>query len=167
MKRAARNVHETLHARRRLGECILQTSDGGENLAESDQYIPRCLYSNVDIIGTIFTRHGVTGRPNVDFMLEDGGESHRQRGQGKADGDTGHGVHGEAHPTKEGVDELVEDGDEDDDDDGVDVLHLVVGHAVQLHAARLAHKVRAELIVAGGVFMLADAHNHEIHEKLT
>jgi len=143
----AQNVHETLHARRRLGECILQASDGGEDFAESDQHIPRCLYGDVDIIGTVVTWHGVTGRPNVNLMLEDGGESHRQRGQGKADCDTGHGVHGEAHPTKEGVDELVEDGDEDDNDDGVDVLHLVIGHAVQLHAACLAYKVRAELIV--------------------
>lgn len=100
-------------------------------------------------IGAIVARHSVIWPPNIDFMLNDSSESHRKRGQGEANGDTSDGIHGKAHIPKEWVDELVHDGDEDDDDDGINILHLVVGHTVQLHLASLAYEVRAELIVAG------------------
>ncbi len=136
-----KDVHETLHARRCLGERILQARDGGEYFAKPYQDITRRLYSDMNIIGTISARHGVIWRPNIDFMLDDSSKSHRKRGQAEANGDTSHGIHWEAHLAKERVKELVQNGDEYDDDDGVDILHFVVGHTMQLHAARLAYEI--------------------------
>lgn len=103
----------------------------------------------MDIIGAISARHGVIWWPNINFMLDDGGESHRKRGKGEANGNTSHGIHWEAHPAKKRVDEFIQDGDEDDDDERIDILHLVVRHTVQLHAACLTYEIRAKLIVAG------------------
>ena len=89
----------------------------------------------MNIIRPIIPRSVEIRRPDVDFVLDDGGKGHGEGGEGEADGDAGDGVHGEAELAHEGVEEFVEEGDEDYDNDGVDVLHFVVGHAVELHAA--------------------------------
>ena len=68
-------------------------------------------------------------------MLQDGGEGHGDRGQGEADRDTRDGVHGEANLAHEGIKVSVHQRDEDYNNDGVDVLHFVVGHSVELHTA--------------------------------
>lgn len=91
--------------------------------------------------------HVVVGRADVDLVLDDGGKGHGERREDEPPRDTGDGVHGEAALAEEGVDDLVEDGDEDDDDDRVNVLQLVIGHAVQLHLARLRDEVGVELVV--------------------
>ena len=145
------NVHKTLHASWRLGKSVFQARDASEDLGKTYQDIPRSLHSNVDIIGTIIRWIIVSGTPNVDLMLNDGCESHRQGGQGESNCNAGDGVHGEPHLPHEWIEEFVQQRDEYDDDDWVNVLHFVVGHTVQLHGTGLADEVGAQLVVAMGM----------------
>lgn len=68
-------------------------------------------------------------------MLGYGCVGHCQGGEDEAKGYTGDGPEGDADFAKGRVDEAVDDGDEDYDGEGVDVLHDVVGDAVELHCA--------------------------------
>ena len=102
--------------------------------------------------------HVVIGRADVDLMLDDRRKGHGEAREDEAPRDAGDGVHGEPALAEERVDDLVKDGDEDDDDDGVDVLQLVVGHAVQLHLARLRDEVGVELVVDDPVDRVEQKH---------
>ena len=93
------------------------------------------------------SRHVVVRGTNVDLVLDDGGEGHGERSENKAPSDTSNRIHGEACPAEERVDNLIENGNKDDDDERVDVLHFVVGDAVQLHGTGLCDEVGVELIV--------------------
>ena len=102
----------------------------------------------MDVVAAVTRgRHVVVRGADVDFVLDDSREGHGERGEDEPPGDTRDGVHGEPSLAEEGVDDLVENGDEDDDDDGVDVLHFVVGHAVELHRSGLRDEVGVELVV--------------------
>ena len=80
-------------------------------------------------------------------MLHDRRERHTHASENETPGNARDGVHRVAVPTQERVDDFVEDGDEEDDYDGVDVLHLVVGHAVEFHLPGLRDEVRVQLVV--------------------
>lgn len=68
-------------------------------------------------------------------MLGYGCVSHRYGGEDEAKGYAADGTEGDADFAKEGVNEAVDDWDEDDDAEGVDVLHNVVRYPVKLHRA--------------------------------
>jgi hypothetical protein len=81
-------------------------------------------------------------------MLDDGGVDEAERGEDKADGDAQHWAELESCFAHDWVDDAVEDGDEDEDTDGIEVLHFVVWHAVAFHLSGLRDEVAAELAVA-------------------
>lgn len=83
----------------------------------------------------------VAGPGDVDEVLDDGGVHHGQGGDDEAEGDTGDWPEGDVETAHEGVDQRFEDGDENDDGDGVEVLHEVVGDAVSFHLACLGDEV--------------------------
>ena len=80
-------------------------------------------------------------------MLDDGGVDHCCCGEEEAECDAGDGFEWDANLAKARVDDAVHDGDEDDDCQGVDVLHDVVGDAVKLHLAGLRDEVVEHLAV--------------------
>lgn len=80
-------------------------------------------------------------------MLDDGGVSHCDTGEEEAKCDASDGSHGDAELAEKGVDVAVHDGDEDDDRERVDVLHDVVGDAMELHLAGLRNKIVDHLAV--------------------
>lgn len=150
-------LDKRLHARRGLGVGVLETSDGDENLRKTDEEVGGDLYGNVNVVGqrgvAVLASGALPGgiearAGSVDDVLNDGGIGEAQGGKGEADGDAHDGLELDAHPAEHGIDELVEDGGEDEDGDGVKVLHKVVGHAVALHLAGLGDEVCGELAVA-------------------
>lgn len=68
-------------------------------------------------------------------MLGYGCVGHCQGGEYEAEGYASDGPEGDADFAEGRVDEAVDDGDEDYDGEGVDVLHDVVGDAVEFHCA--------------------------------
>lgn len=70
-------------------------------------------------------------------MLGYGCVGHCQGGEDEAKGYAGDGAEWDANFAEKRVDETVEDGDEDYDGEGVDILHDVVGDTVELHCAGL------------------------------
>lgn len=68
-------------------------------------------------------------------MLGYGCVGHCQGGKYEAEGYASDGPEGDADFAEGRVDEAVDDGDEDYDGEGVDVLHDVVGDAVEFHCA--------------------------------
>ena len=75
----------------------------------------------------------VAGSRRVDEVLDDGGVHHCKGRYEEADGDACDGLEEDAAAAEEGVDDAVEDGEGDDDGDGVEVLHQVVGDTVARH----------------------------------
>lgn len=139
---------ETLHAGGGLGEGVLETGDTGEDFRQPEQHVPRGLHGDVDVVAVAARGgHVVVGRAAVNFVLDDCREGHAEPREDEAPCDPGDGVHGETSFAEEGINNFVHDGDEDDDDDGVDVLHFVVGHAVELHGAGLGDEVGVQLVV--------------------
>ena len=86
----------------------------------------------------------------IDQVLDDGGVRHGEGGEEEAPSDARDGFELDADASKEWVDEPVHDGDEDDDGERVDILHDVVGDAVQLHGAGWRASVCASYQQEGG-----------------
>ena len=84
----------------------------------------------------------------VDIMLKDTRVDHRSTNDHEASRHALDGTEVDAFPAKEGVNHIVEDGDEDDDRDGVQVLDQVVGSAVERHSGSHGTVVAINLGVA-------------------
>ena len=84
-------------------------------------------------------------------MLDDGGVGHGERADPEAEGDAADWFERDTPFAQERVDDAVDKWDEDDDGDGVEVLHQIVWDAVAGHLARLRDEVVAELAVADPV----------------
>lgn len=84
----------------------------------------------------------------VDQVLDNGGVGEAESGEGETDGDTGNGTKLDAGAAEDRVDDTVEDRGEDQNRDGIEVLHEIVGHTVALHLTSLSDKVGRELAVA-------------------
>jgi len=100
-----------------LGERVLKTGDGGEDLAERDKNVCSSLNPYVEggdlIVGT-FTG-AVTARASlVDIMLEDGSPDHRAAAGEKSERDLLERAEVDLGATEGGVDQKIADGDEDD-----------------------------------------------------
>lgn len=94
------------------------------------------------------SRAAVTGSSGVDDVLNDSSIHQTQRCQEEANGDASNGLEFDFQLAQNGVNDLVQDGDEDDDRDGIKVLHQIIGHSVSLHLASLRDEVARELGVA-------------------
>ena len=85
----------------------------------------------------------------VDVVLKDTCIDHRNTDNDEASRDALDGAEVDALPAQEGVDVVVEDGDEDDDRDGVQVLDQIVRSAVDRHSGGHGAAVAVNLRVAG------------------
>ena len=101
----------------------------------------------VDVDGCGAEGDGVAGWCGVDFVLDEGGVEHGEGGDPEAEDDSVDGREGDLSFAEVGVDETVDDGDEEDDGKGVEVLDQIVGDAVAGHLAGLGDEVAAELSV--------------------
>lgn len=172
-------LHKGLHGRGSLGVSILKTGNRDENLRDTNEDVGRSLNGDVDIVGQLslavlssraLSRILVAGPSVVDEMLDDGSVGEAQSSEPEANGNTHNGLELDASLSEDGVNDLVEDGSEDQDGDGIEVLHEVVGHAMALHLAGLGDKVGRELAVANPedrVLRRLDGTNRTMVKKLT
>ncbi|CAH0027857.1 unnamed protein product [Clonostachys rhizophaga] len=148
---------EGLHVLGGLGEGVLVGGDVGEDLGDTDEDVGQGLGPDVDggggaglarlgglAVGDVPAAVGVH---LVDVVLHDGGGDHGEGGDDETGGHTLDGGGGEADLAEAGVDDVVEDGDHDDDRDRVEVLDDIVGDAVELHGAGLNGQVTGHLVV--------------------
>ena len=80
-------------------------------------------------------------------MLDDGRIRHADTRQDESPRDACDRVHGKPMAAEERVDDFIEERNAEDDDHGVDVLHLIVGHAMEFHLRGLGYEVGVELVV--------------------
>ena len=92
-------------------------------------------------------RHVIVGRADVDLMLDNGCECHADTSEDEAPCDACDRVHGETSFPQEWIDDFIEERDAKDDDDRINVLHLIVGHVVKFHLAGLSDEIGGELVV--------------------
>ena len=143
-------LHHGAHIRGRLGVRILEAGDGRHDLGEGDQDVRAGLRPHADLdaravaLGAV--GHDAVGVAAalallVDVVLDDAGPDHGRRGDKVADGDALERRRVEAHLAQGRVDEQVEQGDHDDEGEGVEVGQDVVGHAADLHGGGLRDEV--------------------------
>lgn len=150
-------LDKRLHGGGSLGVGVLETSDGNEDLGKADEDVGRRLDGNVHVVGERLAVGGggvavegvfVARAGVVDQVLDNGGIAQAERDPDEAQRDSRNGADVDASLAQRGVDEHVEQGGEDENRDGIEVLHEVVGHAVAVHLAGLGDEVGGELTVA-------------------
>lgn len=159
-------LHEGLHARRGLGVGVLETGDGGENLRHTDEHVGRGLNGDVHSValggaidlGGCAQRVAVAGSGGVDQVLHNSGVHHGKRGDDETKGDTGDRGEGDLQAAHHGVDAGFENGNENNDRNGVKVLHQIVRNAVAFHLAGLGDEVAGELSVDNPVDRVEGEH---------
>ena len=77
---------------------------------------------------SIITRGGL-----IDKMLDDCSVCHCERSENEAHGDASDGSEGDANLSEERIDQTITDRYENNNRERIDVLHDVVGNAVELH----------------------------------
>lgn len=125
-----------------------ETRDRGEDFRETNQDVGHGLHPYVDGRGLVARVHELAaGTALVDVVLDDGGRDH---GQGPEDEAKGHALDGRKVNVclaQGGVQEVVDNRDEDDERDGVQVGDDVVGYTVQRHSGSLGDEVVVHLVV--------------------
>src|SRR5258706_8877068 len=96
----------------------------------------------------------------VDIVLKNTSVDHRNTNDHEASRNAFDGTEVDAFPAKEGVNHVVEDGDEDDDRDGVQVQDQIIGSAVERHSSSHSTVVAVNLGVA-------EPEDRKPHEDLT
>ena len=145
---------ERAHVLRRLGERVLEAGDRREDLGEGDQHVRARLDPDVErrhervAVRVLARRRAVTARVRlVDVVLDDGGPDHRGGAGEEARSDLFERREVDANAAQGGVDEEIEDGDADDEGEGVEVGKNVVGDTVRGHGSRLRSQVVVQLVV--------------------
>jgi hypothetical protein len=157
-ERVGEEVHgldEGLHAGWRLGVGVLETGDGGENLRDTDQHVSTSLGSDMNVVALSNTvnfasraeRMTVAGTGLVDVVLNDSSVDHGHRRNPETSDDTVDGREGNLVLAEEGEEELVHERQENDNGDGVEVLHQIVGNAVTSHLTGLSDEIVGEVAV--------------------
>ena len=149
-------LHKRLHAHRRLGVGVLETRHRDENLGKTNEDVRRRLDGNVNVVALhdavnsagVAARAVVARAAVVDELLHNGRVRQAQRGEPETNGDAENRAQLVTALAQHGVHDSLQNGREDENRDGVKVLHKVVGHAVALHLRRLRDKVARELAVA-------------------
>lgn len=139
---------EGLHVLGGLGVGVLVRGDVGEDLGDTDEDIWQTLSPDVDgsrlgaVVGVI-----TAGRHLIDVVLHDGGGNHGEGGDDETSCHTLDGGEGDADLAETGVEKVIDEGDHDDDGDGVEVLDNIVGDTVELQGGGLGGEVTGHLIV--------------------
>lgn len=131
-----------------LGEGELQTGNRCENLGETDEHVRNGLRPHVDgreSVARVHVLAALAGR--IDVVLDDSGADHGEGREQETECDTLDGRELDAGLAKCGVEEVVDNGDEDDERDGVQVGDDVVGDTVTLHGGGLGGQVVVHLVV--------------------
>lgn len=143
------------HGRGGLRVGIFQTRDRGKDFGDTNENVRRGLGSDVNTVPLCLAIHlrgraeglSVAGRGYIDDMLDDGSVHHGEGRDDETKGDTGDGAEGNVEAAENGVDNHLQEWDEDDDGDGIEVLHEIVGDTMAIHLFSLGDKVTRELAV--------------------
>ena len=139
---------EGAHVLRRLGEREFQTGDGREDLGETDEYVGHSLCPDVDRRGVVARVHLIAARTGlVDVVLDDSRRHHGEGREHEAERNALDGREADAGLAQRRVEEVVDNGDEDDERDGVEVGDDIVGDAVTGHGRGLRRQVIVHLII--------------------
>lgn len=151
-------LHERLHAGWGFGIGIFETGDGDEDLGDADEEVCRGLDGDVDIVWQLravgcnasfaVERRIKAWSGLIDEALYASGVGKREGCENEADGNAHHWLQLISAAAHEWVDKAVKNWDEDQDGDWIEVLHLVVWHAMALHLSSLSNEVGRELAVA-------------------
>lgn len=119
-----------------MGSSRRRTRD--EDLSQTNKDVGWRLDRNMNVIwqrslavhasGTA-TGLAVAWSSGINDMLYDGSVSKAQPSEEEADGYTRDGLEFDVHLAQERVDQLIQDWNEDDDGDGIEVLHQIIGHS--------------------------------------
>lgn len=147
-----------LHANGRLGESVLEGGDGREDLGYTDEDVgtrdnpdvERGRQGQLQIVvgGALRGKIVVAGRGLVDVFLQDGGIKHGKTSDKETRVDTLNRSEVDTTLAEEGVDDVIEDRDEDDDGDRIQVLDEIVGRSVEGHASSNSSEITVDLRVA-------------------
>jgi len=146
-----KRLDEGFHARWGFGVGVFETGDGDEDLSQTDENVGRRLHGDMDVVwksatgganaccafsGTTVARAGA-----VDEVLNNGGVCKADGSEEETDRDASNRLELDLKLAEDGVDNDVQNRNEDDNGNGVEVLHQIVGHAVALHLASLGNEV--------------------------
>lgn len=127
--------HHTPHAFGGHLEGVFQAGDRGENLRETNENVASTLDPNIQwgrsargVVGVVSARAAL-----VDIVLNNGGPDHGQGGGEETSEDTLEGTEIVTSAAEGRVDEVVADGDEDNESEGVEVLDDVIWYTVGFH----------------------------------
>jgi hypothetical protein len=139
---------ERSHVLGSLCERELETSDGSENLRETDEDVWHGLGPHVDRRKGVARVHVLAALARrVDEVLDNGCSDH---GEGSKDESECHALNGsepDSSFAQSRVQEFVDDGDEDNEGDRVEIGDNVVGDTVALHGGCLRSEVVVHLVV--------------------
>ena len=147
---------DRLHTLRRLGESVLEGGDGRKDFANANENIRTRDDPDIDG-GCEWVAVGVSARGGevvvawahlVEVMLKNTCVDHRSTNDHETSRNALDRAEIDTPPAQEWVDDVVKDGDEDDDRDGVQVLDQIVGSAVESHGCSHCTVVAVNLRVA-------------------
>ncbi|KAI6774663.1 hypothetical protein HG531_001512 [Fusarium graminearum] len=142
---------------RSLGVGVLKTSDGDEDLRNTNKDVGGGLDSDVHVVGEVLavdhtgrTVLGglVAGSRRVDDVLDNSSVSETQSSEPETNGDTGNRSKLDSEASQDRVENLLDKRSENQNGDRIEVLHQIVRNAVAVHLTSLGDKVGGELSVA-------------------
>lgn len=136
-----------LHVLWGLGVGILELGDRGKNFRHTDEDVRKGLHPHGDVGCAVsaginsLVRVISTWRHLVDISLGDGGCYHGEGSENETTSDLLDGAEVEAGLTNSWVDDMVHDGNQDDDGNWVQVVENIVWHATEDHVIGLRCKI--------------------------
>ena len=145
-----------LHAGRGFGVCVLKTSDRGEDLRETNEHVSTGLGGNVDVVTLVNAidkisvavagmRVARTGL--VDVVLNNASVNHGEGCNPESGYDTVDRREWDLVLAECRHEPLVNNRQENDNGDGVEVLHEIVGNTVATHLTGLGDEVVGEVAI--------------------
>lgn len=140
---------EGLHVVGGLGVGVLVRSDVGEDLTETDEDVRQTLSPDVDVgrLTTITVGILTAGALFINKMLHNRRRNHGESRDDETDCHTLDGGEGDTQLAEAGVKKMINEGNHDDDGDGVQVLNDIIGNTVELHGGGLSGEVTSHLVV--------------------
>lgn len=148
-------LHERLHGGRGLGVGVLEAGDRCKNLRDTDEHVRASLGGNVDVVAVddavnlcSRTERVVVARSGlVDEVLDDCCVDHSKRCNPETADDTVDRGEWDLVFAECRHEDLIDERQENDDSNGIEVLHQIVGNAVESHLSTLGDEVVRKLTV--------------------